>query len=829
MSHLPQPRSRTIPSLLGGDAELRLHGAPRDVLAGYRKASLGRVRAGVTAVERALASLEQGPTPDAPAAASLGLLAGEVQRRAGRWDAAAASYFRAARALSGQRELAGAALALAVESSLMPGSIARAEERLAAFLDEGHPGKEATLPATAVLELYRGRASEARAALRALPEELGDRWAGLWLDLLRAEVLLEMGALPGAEQALGRAAQRLDPRSRFSEAHLRYRLLRASADVLALSVRTTEESDANASVSARRSLRRLGRYAHAFPLYRAWHRELVGEHALLAKGEADAHFATASDLLEKCGAVSSRARVLVRQVLALRKAEERASGPRGHEARELLLEMGADARLGQLAGRTGQVQVQAARRSVAMRLEGVNLTEEAGLEAVFEVSRHLSSVRKLDELFEKVLDSIVRVMKADRGVLLRLGTDDSLTPVAARGLTLEQAQEDGGVVSFGVVREAERTGEPVMSDNAMSDERFRERASVMATDIRSVVCSPIRTAHRTLGFVYLDRRLVDVAFDASHLDLLGAFCVQVAVAWENALAFEEIEHLNLGLEQKVKERTLELREANERLAASLEELTNTRLRLAEAQRDALETEMQLARDIQRSILPEESVISLAGLDVIGTVVPASYCGGDFWSFVHSGGARTLLVVADVTGHGVAASLITAVMRACLDTLVTGAEIADVTNVLAILNRVIWGSARGQLCATCSAILVSSDERSLTFASAGHNPPWLLEPDEAPRPLMQRGYRLGEAEDATFQATTTSYKPGARLALYTDGIVEWRNAADRDFGDRRLRKSLDARRSEPLAEALTGTIADAEAFAAGVERDDDLTLILADLL
>src|SRR5690606_25226023 len=132
--------------------------------------------------------------------------------------------------------------------------------------------------------------------------------------------------------------------------------------------------------------------------------------------------------------------------------------------------------------------------------------------------------------------------------------------------------EGSNEISFGVVREALSTGEAILTDNALADQRFRERASVMATDIRSVVCAPIRTRERTLGFVYLDRRVTAVPFNDDHRDLLSAFCTQVAVAWENALAFEEIEALNAGLERKVEERT--------------KELIDTRLKLAEAERDA---------------------------------------------------------------------------------------------------------------------------------------------------------------------------------------------------------------------------------------------------
>src|SRR5690606_9650385 len=99
-----------------------------------------------------------------------------------------------------------------------------------------------------------------------------------------------------------------------------------------------------------------------------------------------------------------------------------------------------------------------------------------------------------------------RVMRAERGALLALEGDD-IRCKAARGMEVEKVIEGSNEISFGVVRETMSLGEAILTDNALADQRFRERASVMATDIRSVVCAPIRTRERTLGFVYLDRRV----------------------------------------------------------------------------------------------------------------------------------------------------------------------------------------------------------------------------------------------------------------------------------------------------------------------------------
>jgi len=466
----------------------------------------------------------------------------------------------------------------------------------------------------------------------------------------------------------------------------------------------------------------------------------------------------------------------------------------------------------------------AVRKSIAIRLEGslenMNLTEESGLEAIIEVSRYLSSILEVDLLLEKILESVVRVMRAERGALLRQSNDGGLECVAVKGLERVDVVEGSNEISFGVIREVQRGGEPVLADNALEDERFRERKSVMATDIRSVLCSPIRTRQRSLGYIYLDRRLVSLPFTMEQQDLLAAFCTQAAVAWENALSFHQIETLNVGLEQKVKERTIELRESNQKLADSLEELTNTRLRLAEAQRDAMQKEMILAREIQESILPPRDLVQAKGYAFCGLVIPASYCGGDFWGFRRYSNDRTLLVVADVTGHGVAASLITAVTRSCLDTLESTGADHPVEDVLAMLSSVVRRSAKGRLLATAFACLIDPAARSITYANAGSRLPYLVSASGGrPSALSGVGLRLGDEEAPRYEAHTKSY---------SDGIVESKKSDGEMYGDRRFRRSLQALVKEPALDLVAKLIAESEAYCGGVERDDDWTLVVVQL-
>ncbi|MBN2359250.1 MAG: GAF domain-containing protein, partial [Deltaproteobacteria bacterium] len=529
----------------------------RQVLSGYRLASYGLVKMGRGRVDVGVRQLEAGEEPDV--ALSLAALAAqEVDRRAGDWVAASEQACRASELMrqAGSPTSAGIALALGVESLVIAGRPAEAEQRMPQ-IDGGAGGEIWLDAANAMLQLAQGHVSEARTLLRRLPEADEGAWTGWWARLLQAEVLLEMGALVGAAEPLDLLATALPRSARFTEANTRYLQLRAWLAIARVWSNTKPAQHAELRAAADAAVSRLAGYAQNHPYYRAWARQFRGELRLLERGDPEADFSAASADLQGIGAPFARARLLSRQALQLRAAERRWNEQRVGEARAVLLDLGLPGRVGALSaapsgGPAAPAANTAVRKSIAVRLEGslenMNLTEESGLEAIIEVSRYLSSILEVDLLLEKILESVVRVMRAERGALLRHRDDGALECVAVKGLAREDVVEGSNEISFGVIREVERGGEPVLTDNALEDERFRERKSVMATDIRSVLCSPIRTRQRSLGYIYLDRRLVSLPFTLEQQDLLAAFCTQAAVAWENALSFQQIETLNVGLE-----------------------------------------------------------------------------------------------------------------------------------------------------------------------------------------------------------------------------------------------------------------------------------------
>ena len=244
-----------------------------------------------------------------------------------------------------------------------------------------------------------------------------------------------------------------------------------------------------------------------------------------------------------------------------------------------------------------------------------------------------------------------------------------------------------------------------------------------------------------------------------------------------------------------------------------------------------EKEMEVARVIQESLLPPSRVIDKGFFQFRGYFKSASICGGDWWNFAELSGGRLLMMIGDVTGHGVSSAMITAAAKSCCDTLrhVTEGELT-VTFLLDELNKTIYEAAQRKFVMTFFATIIDPRERTLTFSNAGHNFPLLFRADtsEGPAivPLVTRGNRLGDVMESRFLERTVPYSPGDVLVWYTDGLTEGIGKDGSEYGEKRFRRSIRAMLDKGPGEILEKVIHDAESFFADFARpEDDITLVV----
>jgi sigma-B regulation protein RsbU (phosphoserine phosphatase) len=235
----------------------------------------------------------------------------------------------------------------------------------------------------------------------------------------------------------------------------------------------------------------------------------------------------------------------------------------------------------------------------------------------------------------------------------------------------------------------------------------------------------------------------------------------------------------------------------------------------------LEFELELAGSVQRSLLPAKPP-KLPALEIAGFSRPAQLVGGDYFDFFQFTDGAHGLAIADVSGHGISAGLHMAGMQALLRTLIpTNRSPAE---VLAQLDRLIIHNLRFSAFVSLFLAAFDAETRMLRYASAGHNPPLLLRPGEAPRWLAPTGPALGLIEDSAFTEETLPLAPGDRLLLYTDGVTEAMNAGRQQFGSRRLAAALEnggeasAKEMLQLVREALATFTTEEALA------DDVTMV-----
>jgi len=246
---------------------------------------------------------------------------------------------------------------------------------------------------------------------------------------------------------------------------------------------------------------------------------------------------------------------------------------------------------------------------------------------------------------------------------------------------------------------------------------------------------------------------------------------------------------------------------------------------------AINKELQIANQIQASILPRE-VPRLAGLEIVARYVPMSAVAGDFYDFLVVDDRRIGILVADVTGHGVPAALIASMLKVAFAGQT--AHAADPARVLAGLNRALCGKFEEHF-VTAAYVFVDLDKFVLRYAGAGH-PPVLLAPrsnahgrESESREVEANGLMLGLFPEAAYSSVEIPLDAGDRVLLYTDGILEAMNSAREEFGKSRLKKFLAASSSSAshLADALLLELRRWSGAEETRTHDDDITLLIID--
>ena len=246
-----------------------------------------------------------------------------------------------------------------------------------------------------------------------------------------------------------------------------------------------------------------------------------------------------------------------------------------------------------------------------------------------------------------------------------------------------------------------------------------------------------------------------------------------------------------------------------------------RFRAAEAQeRERIEHELQVARQIQQELLPE-SIPKPDGWRIAAYYGPAREVGGDFYDFLEFPDGRIGLVVGDATGHGMPAALVMATTRGMLRAVVQSLESPG--EVLAKVNEALVADIPSSTFVTCFYAILEPKSGLLRYANAGHDLPYLRHGSGEAEELRARGMPLGLMAGMSYEEKEIILAPGDSALFYSDGLVEAHNPKREMFGFPRLgRLVAEHAEGEPLVDFL---MEDLYSFTGeGWEQEDDITLV-----
>jgi serine phosphatase RsbU (regulator of sigma subunit) len=418
------------------------------------------------------------------------------------------------------------------------------------------------------------------------------------------------------------------------------------------------------------------------------------------------------------------------------------------------------------------------------------------LNLLLEATSLLHSQLPLESVLAAMLDHTIAVTHADHGLLIEPGISGSLPSGTfkvrlARGRAGKDLPPESIAPSQTALGQAIDRQAPVISEDLnLAEAELKSAQSIVAQSLRSVVVLPLYAMPRAdsaepvvfkkgqlLGAVYLDSRR-PAAFSDLDRQILDALGTQAASILDNARLVER-----------------------------------------ERERQRLEQELSIAREIQQALLPQ-GLHDFPHLAVTGTHSPCHEVGGDYYDVFSIDQDRTAFLIADVSGKGLGAALLTTMLQGALSAMTLG---ADPVRVFNHINRFLCEhSGTGRYATMFFAILDGSG--NLEFINAGHPSPLLLRRGEVSDLYTEGSLPVGLVAQAQYTAATLKLEPEDTLVLFSDGITEAQDPDRELFGFPRLREVLGDRESASL-ESLKKIVLDAvDAFCRGESQADDMTLL-----
>lgn len=414
------------------------------------------------------------------------------------------------------------------------------------------------------------------------------------------------------------------------------------------------------------------------------------------------------------------------------------------------------------------------------------------LNLLLEATSLLHSQLPLDSVLGTMLDHAISITHADRGLLMEPDAAGVLRVHLARGNKGENLATETLNPSQTAVNQAISRQSSVITENlSLAGVDLKSAESVVIQGLRAVVAIPLYATSRAtadtgagpergalLGVLYLDSRRI-AAFSAIDRQILDALAVQAASILDNARLVER-----------------------------------------ERERQRMEQELSIARTIQQALIPH-GLKDFPHLAVTGVHYPCTEVGGDYFDVVPVSDDRTAVVIADVSGKGLGAALVTTMLQGALSGLTMG---ADPVRVFNNFNRFLCHHAQVGRYLTMFAGFIGRDGK-LEYIKAGHPSPLLLRKGTVSELYTEGSFPVGLIPDANFEAARLQLEPEDTLVLFSDGVTEAENVNHDLFEISGLSSALAGQGGVPVEALQESILESVRGFTQGAKQSDDLTLLV----
>ena len=414
------------------------------------------------------------------------------------------------------------------------------------------------------------------------------------------------------------------------------------------------------------------------------------------------------------------------------------------------------------------------------RRSGESATEVGRLRRIIEAAKVLNSTLDLDKLLGVILDTALGLVDGDRGTVYLLDAEkkELWSRVLKGGERIEIRMPTGS----GIAGYVAGTGDTLNIPDAYFDTRFNpDIDKVTGYRTRSILCMPMKNRGGTIVGVFQILNKRSGTFTADDENVLEALSVHAAIAVENARLYEQ-----------------------------------------ERQKIAMEKDLQAAREVQMTLIPKR-VPEIPGYRFAAVTIPAREVGGDLYDFTAKEPGQLAVCLGDVSGKGLAASLLMANVQATLrDQAFTAAPASECVRRS---NMLLFQNTGNEKFVTLFYALLDPPTGALSCCNAGHEQPFLVRAGGEIGRLTAGGTVLGIMEDFPYAQETVMLARGDVVLIFSDGVTEAMNHAGDQLGEGPIVGVLQQHRAGDPEELKEALIAAVRSHAAGAPQADDITIVV----